>query len=160
MVKLGIGTEYDTIVFGQRMALFTDEKAGQEYVDNITLAIKVTPNSQTKLDLFPAPELRVKGTGKTEIDLKPALEDLRKAILVKHSNLAAKELETDIIQYISDANGKTTGVIIPIELWQEIAGERETAYLLSSERMKARLLEAKERHTGIHVEMIRKKLGI
>lgn len=75
-------------------------------------------------------------------------------------SLAAKELETDVIQYISDASGKTTGVIVPIELWQEIARERETAYLLSSERMKARLLEAKERQTGIDFEVVREKLGI
>ena len=75
-------------------------------------------------------------------------------------SLAVKEREIELIQYISDANGKTTGVIIPIDLWQEIAGERETAYLLSSERMKARLLEAKERHTGIDLEVVREKLGI
>jgi len=29
MVKLGEGPEFDTIVFGQRMALFSDEKAGK-----------------------------------------------------------------------------------------------------------------------------------
>ena len=37
------------------------------------------------------------------------------------------------IQYVLDDTGKTTGVIIPIELWREIESERETAYLLKFE---------------------------
>jgi hypothetical protein len=94
MVKLGTGPEFDTVVFGQRMALFADEKAGQEYVNAVSAAIRVTPKSQVKLDPFPAPELRVRGTGKTEVDLQPALDELRQAILAKYSNLSANELET------------------------------------------------------------------
>ena len=47
------------------------------------------------------------------------------------------------IQYVSDESGKPVGVIVPIELWREIESEKETAYLLKSENMKRRLLEAK-----------------
>lgn len=72
-------------------------------------------------------------------------------------SLAIKAAETEVIQYISDIHGKTTGVIVPIELWQEIAGERETPYLLHNEHMKARLLEAKERQTNIDVEVGREE---
>lgn len=64
------------------------------------------------------------------------------------------------IQYISDENGNTTGVIVPIQLWQEIMSERETAYLLKSKGMKKRLLEAKQRQEGIPLEAVREKLGI
>ncbi len=64
------------------------------------------------------------------------------------------------IQYISDAEGQDIGVIVPIELWREIASERETAYLLSSETMKRRLLAAKERTSGISLEDACEKLGI
>jgi hypothetical protein len=96
MVKLGIGPEYDTMVFGQRMALFADEKAGQQYVNAITAAIRVIPKSKGNLDPFPAPDLRVRGTGKTEVDLQPALDELRQAILSKYSNLSANELETSL----------------------------------------------------------------
>ena len=64
------------------------------------------------------------------------------------------------IQYISDEDGNTTAVIVPIELWREIASERETAYLLSSETMKRRLLEARQRQDGIPFDEVRKKLGI
>jgi hypothetical protein len=96
MVKLGMGPEFDTMVFGQRMALFADEKAGQEYVNAVSAAIRVTPKSQVTLDPFPAPELRVRGTGKTEVDLQPALDELRQAILAKYSDLSANELETSV----------------------------------------------------------------
>jgi len=64
------------------------------------------------------------------------------------------------IQYISDESGNPTAVIVPIELWREIESEKETAYLLKSENMKRRLLEAKDRQTGIPFEEAREKLGI
>ncbi|MGH9929317.1 MAG: prevent-host-death protein [Pyrinomonadaceae bacterium] len=64
------------------------------------------------------------------------------------------------IQYVSDESGEATAVIVPIELWREIESEKETAYLLKSENMKRRLLEAKERQTGIPFEAAREELGI
>ena len=64
------------------------------------------------------------------------------------------------IQYVSDESGNPVSVMVPIELWREIESEKETAYLLKSEKMKRRLLEAKERQTGIPFEEAREKLGI
>jgi len=64
------------------------------------------------------------------------------------------------IQYISDEQNNITGVIVPIELWREIESETETAYLLKSENMKKRLLEAKDRKEGIPFDEAREKLGI
>jgi antitoxin YefM len=64
------------------------------------------------------------------------------------------------IQYVSDENGNPIGVIVPIDLWREIESERETAYLLKSENMKRRLLEAKERQEGVSFNEAREKLGI
>lgn len=64
------------------------------------------------------------------------------------------------IQYVSDESGQPTAVIVPIELWREIESEKETAHLLKSENMKRRLLEAKERKTGIPFEEALEKLGI
>jgi PHD/YefM family antitoxin component YafN of YafNO toxin-antitoxin module len=64
------------------------------------------------------------------------------------------------IQYISDEQNNITGVIVPIELWREIASEKETAYLLKSENMKKRLLEAKDRKEGIPFDEVCEKLGI
>jgi len=64
------------------------------------------------------------------------------------------------LQYISDEHGDLTGVIVPIELWREIASELETSYLLKSEKMKQRLLESKNRNEGIPLEEALEKLGI
>jgi PHD/YefM family antitoxin component YafN of YafNO toxin-antitoxin module len=64
------------------------------------------------------------------------------------------------IQYITDEGGETTAVIVPIWLWREIESERETAYLLKSETMKRRLIEAKDRGAGIPLEAALEKLGL
>jgi len=123
MVKLGTGPECDTIVFGQRMALFADEKAGEEYVNAVSAAIRVIPKSQVELDPFPAPELRVRGTGKTEVDLQPALDDLRQAIPAKYSNFSANELETSV--WLSESYEA-------VQTETYVAGEsRDTVYLRS-----------------------------
>lgn len=63
------------------------------------------------------------------------------------------------IQYISDESGNPLGVIVPIDLWRKIESEKETAYLLKSETMKRRLLEAKDRQDGIPFEEACKKFG-
>ena len=64
------------------------------------------------------------------------------------------------IQYVSDENGERVAVIIPICLWRELESERETAYLLKSENMKRRLLDAKQRNEGMPFEAVVEKLGI
>lgn len=64
------------------------------------------------------------------------------------------------VQFVSDAEGNPVSVIVPIELWREIKSERETAYLLKSDAMKHRLLEAKERAQGITLGDARAQLGI
>ena len=68
--------------------------------------------------------------------------------------------DTAAIQYILDEQGNTTAVIVPIELWRELQSERETAYLLKSNAMKQRLIEAKNRQEGIPFEAVRAKLRI
>jgi len=64
------------------------------------------------------------------------------------------------IQYVSNERGEPTAVIVPISLWREIESERETAYLLKSETMKRRLLEARERPEGLSLAQAIEKLGI
>ena len=64
------------------------------------------------------------------------------------------------VQYISDAEGKKVGVIVPINLWHEIESERGTAYLLQSETMKRRLLEAKNCQGGLSLEAALERLGV
>lgn len=69
-------------------------------------------------------------------------------------------MTTTDVQYISDAEGNPTGVIVPIDLWHEITSERETAYLLRSKAMRERLLEARTRPEGIPLEEALAKFGI
>ena len=64
------------------------------------------------------------------------------------------------IQYITDDQNNVTGVIVPIDLWHEIQSEKETAYLLKTEAMKKRLLEAKNRKEGIPFDKACEKLGV
>jgi len=64
------------------------------------------------------------------------------------------------IQRVLDEKGTVTSVIVPINIWQEIQSEKETAYLLKSEVMKQRLLAAKNRREGIDFEVACEKLGI
>jgi len=64
------------------------------------------------------------------------------------------------IRYVTNESGESTAVIVPISLWREIESERETAYLLKSETMKRRLLEAKERQQGPSLDEAIEKLGI
>jgi PHD/YefM family antitoxin component YafN of YafNO toxin-antitoxin module len=54
------------------------------------------------------------------------------------------------IQNVSHEAGEPTAVIVPIELWREIASERETAYLCRSDAMRERLLAA-QRRDGLSV---------
>jgi PHD/YefM family antitoxin component YafN of YafNO toxin-antitoxin module len=64
------------------------------------------------------------------------------------------------IQIVSNEAGEPTAVIVPIELWREIASERETAYLLRSVAMKERLLAASQRKDGLPLDAVIEKLGI
>jgi PHD/YefM family antitoxin component YafN of YafNO toxin-antitoxin module len=64
------------------------------------------------------------------------------------------------IQIVSNEAGEPTAVIVPIELWREIASERETAYLLKSDAMKQRLLAAAQRRDGLSLDTVIEKLGM
>uniref|UniRef100_UPI004056A889 prevent-host-death protein n=1 Tax=Candidatus Electronema sp. TaxID=2698783 RepID=UPI004056A889 len=64
------------------------------------------------------------------------------------------------IQYISNENNQITGVIVPIDLWRELQGEKETAYLLENTAMRERLLAARQRKEGISLEDACEKFGI
>ncbi len=65
------------------------------------------------------------------------------------------------VQTISDSSGNVTAVIVPIELWREMKSE-ETAYLLQSENMKRRLLEAiaRDGEGAVSLEEARARLGL
>jgi hypothetical protein len=98
MLRLGTDKQGDALIFLHRMYSFKDPQAGSAYMDNLSgIVLRITPNESTKLDPYPVPKLRVRGTGNTsELDLMPALNDLRQAILQKYGLANATELSTHL----------------------------------------------------------------
>jgi antitoxin YefM len=64
------------------------------------------------------------------------------------------------VQYVTDAEGNPTAVLVPIELWREIASEHETEYLLRNPVMRERLLAARARTDDIPLDEVLSKLGL
>ena len=71
-----------------------------------------------------------------------------------------EETTMNEVQYISDEKNNITGVVVPIDLWHELQSEKETAYLLKSDAMKKRLLQARQRNDGIDFEDACEKLRV
>jgi len=95
ILNMGLEDNSDTFLILIRPALYKDAKAGNDYLNNTPATVfRITPNKPTKLDPYNMPELRVRGTGKTELDLLDDLEQLREAIIKKYSGLNAAELPT------------------------------------------------------------------
>lgn len=96
LLKLGLGQESDTLTLLHRMAYPSDEKAGAEYLKNPRMSVfRVTPKSSLKPDLFQMPAGRVRGSGDyRELGLSAKVEQLKKAILMKHGDLDSQECTT------------------------------------------------------------------
>jgi len=95
ILKMGLEDDADTFAIFIRPALFTDKEVGDEYIENTPATIlRLTPNTTAELDPYGYPELRIKGTGQTELDLTDDLNELRNAILERYGNLNAMELPT------------------------------------------------------------------
>ena len=64
------------------------------------------------------------------------------------------------VPVLVNEQGETIAVVVPIAQWEKLSHSDATSYLLSSETMKKRLIEAKQRQTGISLEAACEKLGI
>ena len=122
LLKMGLNPGNDLFTFLARTAMFIDEPACEAYQQNPGVrTFRLTPKNQAVLDPFTVPELRRRGTGMTEMDLMPYLEDLRRAILAKYPNYKATELQTEQWleePYMSVQAGK-----------DELGESRDTTYL-------------------------------
>ena len=99
-LKMGFELGSDTFLIANRNALWVDKDAGRAYVDNPTFRVaRVTPAHEAAFDPFPAPPLRVRGTGQTEIDLTPTLGRLREAILETYDGYKVTEYITKTVAY-------------------------------------------------------------
>lgn len=102
VVKLGLDEDDDELVTLNRthLALPGHERELAEYLGEPQgTLLRVTPREPIPaddLDPFPVPDLRVRGTGTTEMELLPGLERLRSAILAKHAGLTPTDLAVSI----------------------------------------------------------------
>jgi hypothetical protein len=97
VTHLGIDMQADQFNFLNRVFRPADKDALEAYMNKPQVALRVTlPNAQS--DPFPTPALRVRGTGKTEMDWMPAVEELRTAILAQYAGegLQVTELTTEV----------------------------------------------------------------
>jgi len=116
----------DVLFIGQREAMVTGTPS-----DATTYVWRVTPASPTpaaQLKPFPAPDLRVRGTGKTEMDLTPAVEALRESILAKNPGRTPQEYTT--VQWVPQSP-------MAIQSWENSVGDTsDAAYLSTQENFK------------------------
>jgi hypothetical protein len=110
MLKMGVENNSDTFGVFIRPSLFTDKKAGDDYIANKPgVVFRITPNESTELDPYAVPDQIVRGTGSTEFDLMDDLEELRMAIIDKYTDSNATELPTSM-PAISGTDGIQRGI--------------------------------------------------
>lgn len=64
------------------------------------------------------------------------------------------------VRYVTDGEGNPTAVLVPIELWREVASEHEPECLLRNPVMRERLLAASARTEGIPLDEALSRLGL
>jgi len=99
MPPFGPPKEFDLFLFAHR--IFLNEGSQDEYEEYLqnpnARVLHLTQDPQTvKLDPFPMPKVLKRGTGSTEADLMPSLENLRQAILNSYPGYTPTEYKTSI----------------------------------------------------------------
>jgi len=101
ILNMGLDNSSDTFAFIIRLNFFLDPLAGNAFVNHPPgTVLRITPKEPAKPDLYTVPQLRVRGTGNaSELNLMPALNELRAAILAKYGNSSATETGPHIWLY-------------------------------------------------------------
>ena len=100
LVRMGLDEEADIFSWIVRAAFFHDKEAGEGFIEDPPgVLLRVTPKDPVQLDPYQVPPLRVRGTGRTELNLMGALNDLREAILKRHGALQTREMVTSVWLY-------------------------------------------------------------
>ena len=92
LAKLGLKSEDDTVSLLIRVA-----PTISSYISAPKTVLRVSPATPVppeKLDPIPAPNLRVRGTGETEVSLLPALDTLKQAVIAKYPGYTASAIQT------------------------------------------------------------------
>jgi hypothetical protein len=100
MLNLGHGDTADDFAIVLRNALWEKDADGKAYIENPPFSLyRVTPGTETIANPFPVPRLRVRGTGRTEMDLMNKLGQLRDAIIAANPGLDHKDIRTEPKDY-------------------------------------------------------------
>ncbi len=143
MLELGHGENADELRIALRSGpVWQNQTEGEAYVANPPLIIlRVTPHNPAPPHSFPAPRLRVRGTGQTEMDLMNKLKQLRQRIIADNSGLQATDLRSnpywyegyDYIQRGVDASGDTRDAFFLTAGWVPEYGATEEITLADDE---------------------------
>lgn len=93
MLNLGYGDTADELRILPRAAIWTVQADGDAYMNNPPLHVfRVTPRTPAPPSPFPAPRLRIRGTGHSEMDLMNKLEQFRQGIIAANPGLYATDI--------------------------------------------------------------------
>jgi hypothetical protein len=136
--KLGVGLEGSWFYLANRSAVPADQEALNSYIQQPPYSVyRLSPRTPLAADPQPAPVLRPHGTGRTEMDLYPALKQLRQAILDKleqegYGTERRQELDTKIWSLVT-RDGREMILEDPYVAqqrgYQIIGATRDTNYL-------------------------------
>lgn len=100
LARLGIDKNDDTFGIGQRLSFDGNPEhlvRAKEYADKPPVRVfRLTPPKGVALQPLPLPPIRVRGTGRTELGLWPAVRELREAIVRAYPDYVATDLTTTI----------------------------------------------------------------
>lgn len=101
VAHMGLEMRDDQFNFLHRVFRAEDPEAVKAYMDKPQVALRVTlPDAN--IDPFPVQPLRVRGTGLTEMDLMPAVEELRSVILAQYGGEGMQVMEFTTEVWLSD----------------------------------------------------------
>lgn len=88
LIRMGTANTSDTITFVHRLAFFSNETLGAEYINSTPgTVLRLTPNTSHPAQPYGVPRLIVRGTGDThELDLMQDQEELREAIIARQGD--------------------------------------------------------------------------
>lgn len=103
LLNLGESATADELTLKARLGMAEGgPEALAEYARNAktTLTVlRVTPGTASTGNLFPVPRLRVRGTGRTEMDLMEKVDQLREGIIAAHPGLHAVDIRSKPVGY-------------------------------------------------------------
>ena len=106
LVRLGVELESDSFLYLMRLASEITPEL-QKYMDSNLRVFRVSPYPPvpiSSIDPLESPALRVRGTGETEVDLLPAVDELGKAIVEKYSALGYSAEKVVAVNFFTGYN--------------------------------------------------------